>query len=1445
MSLRKRIFVSFIVLTMLLQSVAFATAPAAELGTEAFSDVYAEFSSLSSHIYASNFDELQDAIASLAGFGGGIIVVNDNIDFIDVIYLNNIEITLIAEGNYELANASDVRTLPAFVLGSGAVLNLGSESSMAGNLTITGFNTANENSPIVVDNGAVLNLYDNVSIYRNTAMQGGGITVNSGGVFNMQGGLIASNNAATGGGVYMTGTATFNMTGGTIDDNSANGHKISNESTVGYGGGVFANGGLFNMTGGVISSNRTTQTGNGGGVALTGNAIFNMSGSAEIVNNESRRMHGSPAGGNGSAVRVSSGATFNMLGGNPLIADNHTTGIQSSWGAISVEGTFNMYEGTITRNLSSNANSNAIHFETNSGTVNMYGGVIENNGNQRAGANAVLVSDHNTFNMYDGVIRDQNGPAVHLSSASTSGVFSMSGGRITENRGSGISMSSNSRVNISDAAEINNNSNAGDGGGIRITGINAIVTMTGGTIAENTATGRGGGISLAGTDNAVNMFGGAIADNTSLGIANGTQSQGGGVYIRPDSDVLFSMIGEASLQTPRIENNHLANNGQGGGVFVGGGTFNMQGGVVQHHTINGTLSRGGGVFVGGAGTFLLAEGLDRPYYPAEIRHNSVGGIGGGVFVDGVGIMRMNTSSINHNFAGLDGGGLGLGIQTSGSTTMLERFNDVLSNIIVADIGGAGASIDNNTAGNGTKVNTILALSNLQVMPTSGNGFDNNDIHSFLMDAEVPTIGVTVANHRLLTNDLAGALDNVEPGDMISIYRAPDIAENTRFGGWIFTDEEGNAFIPIAITPEEYVAGIGWHTQFVMPNHSVTVIGVWEYMLTYTKIPAAGGKVTVIANNMPVAIYDDTLQANSVWVEENSIITVTGEANSPLWNVVAMDVTGSSFSKDHSDMPRSIVGIARMSAATNVDVRFERVPSIGIVIEVDENGDITANVPNLIENTEISEGGTIVITLSPETDVDDVVVITPEGGWLHEITEDEDGNIIVTIMPPSPSIPQVDIDITTDNNGNIVIIAPPSIDYDKNTDGNGNIIITFPPNTGLDEDSIAINLPPDWEHEVNTDGSGNIIVTITPPPSSIPQVDIEITADNGGSVVIIAPPDINYNKSIGEDGNIVIVFSPSQNLDVDNIIVNLPTGWKHEIKIDEGGNIIVSITPPKEQDKTNPNYPTGEDNSYGQWWANTPTQQIAQNEQSTELEYGKETVAGIHHAFLIGFADNTIQPNGLATRAQIATIFFRLMSDSDRAKFWKQDSSFSDVGIDDWFNNAVSTTANAGIFIGMPEGTFQPNREVTRAEFTASVIRFMNLSKSDTRKNMFDDIATHWAAEYINIAANNAWVSGYEGLGGRFMPDDVISRAEVAAIINRALGRLPESAYDLLPDMITWVDNSDKNAWGYMYIQEATNSHYYTREVDSIHETWEQLIIPRTWEVLEHRDSKPEDIYAPK
>ena len=218
----------------------------------------------------------------------------------------------------------------------------------------------------------------------------------------------------------------------------------------------------------------------------------------------------------------------------------------------------------------------------------------------------------------------------------------------------------------------------------------------------------------------------------------------------------------------------------------------------------------------------------------------------------------------------------------------------------------------------------------------------------------------------------------------------------------------------------------------------------------------------------------------------------------------------------------------------------------------------------------------------------------------------------------------------------------------------------------------------------------------------------------------------------------------------------------------------------------------------------------------------------HVAYIIGYEDGTVRPGANITRAEVATIFFRLLTDETRESYWSQSSGFTDVASGAWYNNAVSTLTRAGILDGYEDGSFRPNASITRAEFTKIAVSFFKHA-GGASSNPFNDVPdSAWYAEFVKAAAELGLIDGYED--GTFRPNAPITRAEACTIVNRTLGRAPDKD-NLLPEheMLTWPDNS-RDAWYYAQIQEATNSHDY-QWLGAI-ELWTAKLAERDWDALE-------------
>lgn len=212
----------------------------------------------------------------------------------------------------------------------------------------------------------------------------------------------------------------------------------------------------------------------------------------------------------------------------------------------------------------------------------------------------------------------------------------------------------------------------------------------------------------------------------------------------------------------------------------------------------------------------------------------------------------------------------------------------------------------------------------------------------------------------------------------------------------------------------------------------------------------------------------------------------------------------------------------------------------------------------------------------------------------------------------------------------------------------------------------------------------------------------------------------------------------------------------------------------------------------------------------------------HFAYVVGYKDGNVRPQGNITRAETAAIFFRLLKEEVRSENLSKHNDFADVTEDSWYNTAVSTMAGMNILKGRTANSFVPQAPITRAEFAAICARFD--SGRAEENSSFTDISGHWAEKEIERAATLGWVSGYTD--GSFHPDAPITRAEAMTLINRVLCRMPETKADLLDSMTKWPDNQP-GAWYYLAVQEATNSHTYEQK-DSKYETWTALTAEPDW-----------------
>ena len=343
------------------------------------------------------------------------------------------------------------------------------------------------------------------------------------------------------------------------------------------------------------------------------------------------------------------------------------------------------------------------------------------------------------------------------------------------------------------------------------------------------------------------------------------------------------------------------------------------------------------------------------------------------------------------------------------------------------------------------------------------------------------------------------------------------------------------------------------------------------------------------------------------------------------------------------------------------------------------------------------------------------------------------------------------------------------------------------------------------------------------PAGITYTVTEAEADKDGYTTT----SVNASGSIIKDDTAAVTFTNTRNSSSSHHSTrytlhyesNGGTAYKDE-RYSSGTKVTL--------DKT----PTRESYTFAGWYADKA---LTQKITSVTMNGDKTVYAGWeatgvpdklngddHFAYVIGYPDGKVHPEGNISRAETATIFFRLLKADIRDGNLTADNEFSDVSDGQWHNKAVSTMAKLGIVKGRRADRFDPNASITRAEFAAICARFN--TKPVENSSSFSDISGHWAENEIERAAAFGWISGYPD--GTFHPDARITRAEAMTMINRVLCRMPQSESDLLNSMVTWPDNKPSD-WHYLAVQEATNSHDFDRQGE-VGESWTKLTSVPDW-----------------
>ena len=968
------------------------------------------------------------------------------------------------------------------------------------------------------------------------------------------------------------------------------------------------------------------------------------------------------------------------------------------------------------------------------------------------------------------------------------------------------------------------------------------------------------------------MESGVIENHATEAINPGAEvGRGGGVFVNGGS---FVMNGGY------IRNNEAIRSfASGGGVFINNGTFIMSGGTISDNRAWGSTTGigGGGVAIFNNSSFDMFDGYIKDnnsgiYEPGVVYQNT----GGGISIGASSNFTLHSGNIIGNWANGRGGGVYTHWSIAGGTGYMGMNNHFVmhggiisdntafrSNPGVVGVGG-GVYIGNNTS-------TFIMHGGI-IGPNNQAFFEGGGIYSRNAEVIIHTNGVILGNRAghsgggIQLSSVAAHASGGTPVREVSLLGGRIIDNEAVFGGG-GVNVDGRTFNMYGgeiSGNEAFGAGTGGGVNLIASANLVPATFIMHDGIVSENIAAHGGGIS--ANQSTVFIHDGEITNNIAVGDGGGVRGVSSTIIMEDGEIAGNNATNGIGGGVYVSATANQISTFTMNGGLISDNRaLNPVGGFGGGVGIANNGVFNINNDAIIYDNEAQRGGGVAVVFASSE------FVMAGNAVIYNNTANEFGGGVYTRGLAKMHGGEIKDNAANYGGGVYVAMGTATANGRFIADGQSYIIgnIAKYDGGGIFTANYSYQDPLPLAGEYTNLLIANTVVFennsaqagFRPPSNVITLLNIEFASislfnhplnnfdinfrgfrvlefhPNGG--VFTGDSQLPYRLIPSEATNYVDAFNATDNL----VNPDLPRpmrsnhtfgGWFNSEA--EANNLALQEGRVLYSDEV-ANLPTR--TLWARWipqgggWRPPPGTPI-------ELEPPDVPIGELsphHYAYLIGYPDGFVRPGNNITRAEVSTIFFRLISDEHRINVWSQSNPFPDVIIQNWFNNAISTLTNADILYGYPDGYFRPNQSMTRAEFAAVIVRIMGeRGAMNMATHSFIDVSGHWGEEYISVAYMLGWVQGYGD--GTFRPNQPITRAEVAALVNRALQRRPEYCDDLLPDMIKWPDNMDPDVWYYLYIQEATNSHYHEMKADGIHETWTALIAPREWWRLERPDSDP-------